>query len=173
MNYHQTLRKINAHISLELKKMEETEMAHKPSPEKWSKKETLGHLIDSAYNNHWRFMRATEKNDLIFPGYNQDKWVRRNDYQNRPTSDLILTWEVVNAHICELIVRIPEDVLNRKTTKHNFDLICMHYIQKEESSSLSYLVWDYIDHLEHHISQIIPDYKKQNPAYQNNEILIS
>jgi len=166
MTYHQTLKKIASNVLKELKNMDDSEMSIKPSTEKWSKKEILGHLIDSAYNNHLRFMRATEKPDLIFPGYDQPKWVRRNNYQNRPTSEIISTWRVVNNHIFELIIGIPDEVMNRKTTRHNFDLICMHYLEREKPTSLSYLVWDYLDHMEHHIAQILPDYQKQNPTFQ-------
>jgi hypothetical protein len=166
MNYHEKLKEITSNVLKELKQMNDAEMSIKPSPEKWSKKEILGHLIDSAYNNHLRFMRATEKPDLIFPGYDQPKWVRRNNYQNRPTSEIISTWEIVNNHIYELMKGIPEEVMNRKTTRHNFDLICMHFLEREKPTSLSYLVWDYLDHMEHHIAQILPNYQKRNLAFQ-------
>ncbi|MEM6770857.1 MAG: DinB family protein, partial [Bacteroidota bacterium] len=61
----------------------------KPQPNIWSKQEILGHLVDSAYNNHQRFLRAPGQGDLRFPGYDQDEWVRRNGYQNRPSEEVI------------------------------------------------------------------------------------
>ncbi|MEM9984954.1 MAG: DinB family protein, partial [Bacteroidota bacterium] len=59
------------------------ELQHKASPQSWSKLEIVGHLIDSAYNNYQRFLRASGQSDLSFPGYAQDEWVKRAGYQNR------------------------------------------------------------------------------------------
>ena len=60
------------------------EAATRPAPGKWSRKEIIGHLIDSASNNHGRFVRAQLQDDLIFAGYDQEEWVRAQRYQERP-----------------------------------------------------------------------------------------
>src|SRR2546423_3704276 len=54
---------------------------------KWSAKETLGHLIDSASNNHQRFVRAQFTDELVFPGYEQERWVRAQAYNEEPRSE--------------------------------------------------------------------------------------
>ncbi len=65
-----------------LQAIDETKSARRPAPGKWSPKEIIGHLIDSASNNHQRFVRAQFQDHLIFPGYNQEAWVEAQDYQN-------------------------------------------------------------------------------------------
>ena len=139
-----------------ISEMEDDEFEHKPSDSKWSKKEILGHLIDQAYNNHHRFVRAQTQDNLIFQGYDQVYWVKANNYQNRDREEILFAWVAVNEHLRQVIMGIPEDVLTRKTSDHNFDKICMKRIPSEEESSLAYLIEDYIFPLEHHLGQIIP-----------------
>jgi hypothetical protein len=59
-------------------------VALKPAPDRWSKKEILGHLIDSAANNHQRFVRAQGTPRLEFPGYEQEFWVATQAYASAP-----------------------------------------------------------------------------------------
>src|SRR5205085_10291681 len=66
--------------------------ARRPEPGKWSAKELIGHLIDSAINNHNRFVRAQLKDDLMFEGYEQDDWVRVQHYQDASWRELIALW---------------------------------------------------------------------------------
>ena len=138
----------------------------KPSPSKWSKNEILGHLIDSAYNNHQRFARAKAQGNLIFQGYDQDDWVIKNDYQNRNFHSILGVWLTANQHMNALIERLPLDLLERPTTKHNFHRICMNLIPEGQPTSLGYLAWDYCFHLEHHISQILTDYTRISGTYE-------
>ncbi len=138
----------------------EEEFGRKPKPDKWSKKEILGHLIDSAYNNHSRFLSAATKENLIFNGYNQDDWVLRNNYQNRDYIEIIGTWMSVNNHLIFMLKEMPEEVLQKSTTEHNFHKICMQRIPEGKPTNLSYLVWDYLFHMEHHLAQLLPNYEK-------------
>ena len=79
----------------------EDKFSFKPSPEKWSKKEILGHLIDSATNNHQRFIRAQfEDKPEIY--YDQDMWVQYNHYNDMPLSQLIHFWTAYNLQLIEL-----------------------------------------------------------------------
>ena len=71
-------------------------LSHKSSPEKWSPKEILGHLIDSAYNHHQRFLRANTQENLVFQGYEQAFWVVANRYQARPSNEIIDFWYQAN-----------------------------------------------------------------------------
>ncbi|MCW8848828.1 MAG: DinB family protein [Melioribacteraceae bacterium] len=128
--------------------------AIKKSVGKWSQKEILGHLIDSANVNLNRFLSGIKSEDLIFDTYPQNDWVEVQNYNARNWKDLIDLWSALNLHITKLIGQIPEEVLNRSTNNHNFDKICWEVVPQNEETSLSYLIKDYIGHLEHHLKQI-------------------
>jgi hypothetical protein len=114
------------------------------SDDKWSKKEIIGHLIDSASNNHQRFIRAQLITNLTFPGYEQEKWVKLQNYQNEKWLDLVELWKSYNLHLLHAVSVIPEDVMNR-TCK----------IGDKEPISLLILLEDYISHMRHHLGQIL------------------
>src|SRR5262245_61396635 len=73
------------------------------APGKWSRKEILGHLIDSAANNHARFVRGQASDDLVFSGYDQEAWVRTQRYNERPWADLVALWREYNLHLAHVI----------------------------------------------------------------------
>ena len=127
----------------------------KKSADKWSRKEILGHLIDSAIVNYSRFMNAVSKDDLVFKTYPQDYWVELQNYNTRNWIELINLWKSLNLHSAELIKSIPQEKKSRLTNTHNFDKICFNLIEKNQESSLDYLINDYVEHLKHHIEQII------------------
>lgn len=122
---------------------------------KWSKKEILGHLIDSASNNHQRFVRAQFNDNLVFPGYDQNEWVNRQDYQDENWSVLVELWKSFNFHIAHLVKRIPEEILTQKRTKHNLDTIAWKEISADKPATLKYFIEDYYGHLRHHVNQIL------------------
>lgn len=159
MIYHQTLNKIIATVPAQIKAIDKATMNFKPKPAKWSKKELLGHLVDSAYNNHQRFLRAEQQGNLIFQGYDPDEWVIKNNYQNRETDEILNLWILSNQHLSALVENLPKSILQKETTAHNFHKICMNLLKEGESTSLSYLMEDYIFHLEYHLNQLITDYK--------------
>ena len=165
MNYHDTLNRILVIVPDQIRAIDAAEINYKPTPTKWSKKEILGHLVDSAYNNHQRFLRAESQGNLIFPGYDPDEWVIKNDYQNRSIEDILQMWEMCNRHLSILIRDIPKEVLQKMTTEHEFHLMAMNLLEKGEPSSLSYLIWDYLFHLEYHMKQIVIDYQEINPPF--------
>ena len=138
-----------------LRMIEESESESSPLPGKWSAKQILGHLIDSASNNHQRFIRAQFKDDMIFPGYQQDKWVEVQQYQNANWLDLIELWCQFNLHLAQVIDCIPAENLNKMRDKHNLHMIAWKKIPQNESTTLKYFIADYIDHLEHHLRQIL------------------
>lgn len=121
---------------------------------KWSRNEILGHLIDSANVNYYRFLLALDKDKLIFDTYPQDEWVRVQDYNNRNWNELVKCWNSINLQIIHLINNIPIEKLKQTTDDHNFDRICWQTVDKKESATLEYLINDYIGHLEHHLKQI-------------------
>jgi len=129
--------------SAKLKLLQETEVTLKPAPGKWSKKEILGHLMDSACNNHHRFVRAQMVDDFTFPGYDQDEWVRRQDYNSKPWVELIELWRLYNRHVSHAIRGIAEDKL--ETT-------CR--IGSGEPVTLGFIAEDYLTHMKHHLEQL-------------------
>lgn len=129
--------------AIELRKIGETVAAKKRAPDVWSIKEILGHLIDSAANNHQRFVRAQLAGDVSLPGYEQDAWVSAQDHQGRPWLDAVEMWLQYNRHLAHIIRRIPERALSVPVT-----------IDGHDPETLSFLVNDYLRHLKHHLEQI-------------------
>lgn len=116
----------------------------KPAPDKWSKKEILGHLIDSASNNHQRFVRAAQNAAQDFPPYNQNQWVEVQKYNDMGWFELIEFFSQYNFHICRILESYPEDAL---------DNLCN--IGKENLVTVKFIMVDYLRHLKHHIEQIL------------------
>lgn len=115
----------------------------KPTPTKWSKKEILGHLMDSASNNLQRFIRAQMAETLVFPGYEQDEWVRRQDFNAKSWNELIELWKLYNRHVAHIMHNIPETKLSMTCT-----------IGSGNPVTLGYIIEDYVAHLKHHLKQI-------------------
>ena len=128
--------------------------ARKSSPDQWSIKEVLGHLIDSAANNHQRFVRAQFTEDLVFPGYEQEKWVNAQLYNDEAWSDMVQLWNAYNLHLLHVIAAIPEATLMRARIRHNLDQIALHPVDKNDPTTLDYFVRDYLVHMKHHLDQI-------------------
>jgi hypothetical protein len=128
--------------------------AQKSSPDKWSIKEVLGHLIDSAANNHQRFVRAQFTDDLVFPGYEQEKWVAAQRYNDESWSDMIQFWSSYNLHLLHVVSAIPEATLTRARIRHNLDQIALRPVDKNDPTTLDYFVRDYLVHMKHHLDQI-------------------
>ncbi len=110
---------------------------------KWSRKQVLGHLIDSAANNHQRFIRAQLDGPHAFPGYEQEAWVERNGYADTAWSDLVALWRAYNLHLLRVIARIPQDKL---------DVTCT--VGNNPPMTLGFIIEDYVKHLRHHLQQI-------------------
>jgi hypothetical protein len=133
----------------------ETASAERPAPGRWSPREIIGHLIDSASNNHGRFVRGQLQDDLVFPGYAQDRWVEVQRYQDTPWAELVELWGRFNLHIARVMESAPEEVRLRPRTSHNFHQIGFVTIPSDRPATLDHLMRDYVDHLEHHLRQIL------------------
>jgi hypothetical protein len=137
-----------------LSAMTEEESCERSAPGKWSPKETVGHLIDSAANNHQRFVRAQFTDELVFPGYEQDEWVAVQRYQQQSWPALVQLWHSYNLHLLHLIAHIPQAQLRKTRREHNLDRIAWQTVNRGEPVTLEYFIRDYINHLKHHLQQI-------------------
>jgi hypothetical protein len=125
-----------------------------PAPGKWCPREVVGHLIDSASNNHQRFVRAQFKDDLVFSGYEQDAWVSVQRYRDAPWDELIALWGNFNLHIARIMETVPKDERIRPRARHNLDVLAWRALSREEPATLDYFMSDYVGHLKHHLAQI-------------------
>lgn len=120
----------------------DTVYAEKPRADKWSKKEILGHLVDSALNNLRRFIVAQyEDNPAI--GYAQDAWVACSNYQGYPTEQLITLWTLLNKHIVIILRHMSPSAAQRMCTMGG------------QTQTLEWVAADYCNHLLHHLHQIL------------------
>ena len=126
-----------------LRSISAAEAGFKPSESKWSKKEVIGHLIDSAANNHQRFVRAQQVSELVSPAYDQEKWVIVQDYNSTSWPDLKELWRLYNLHLAHVIRRIPAEKLAIKCT-----------IGSKEPVTLGNIIDQYLVHLKHHLDKI-------------------
>ena len=136
-----------------LRAVPEAEAARRPAPGKWSRKEILGHLVDSAANNHQRFVRARFQDDLVFPGYEQDDWVAAEGWQERPWNETLELWRLYNLHLAHVIAGTPRALAERVTTRHNLHLRAWKQIAEGAPTTLGWFMEDYVGHLEHHLAQ--------------------
>lgn len=140
------LRRIIREFSEKFNRIPDAEFSAKPLPNKWSKKEVVGHLVDSGLNNIRRFICGQyESNPNIV--YDQDFWVKVNDYQNVPQQDVVAEWKLVNERICSVLTTMPPE---------NYSRTCNTGKQTEQLHTLEWLAIDYVKHMKHHINQIIP-----------------
>jgi hypothetical protein len=131
---------INQHYKT-IEQIPEDEMRHKPAPGKWSKKEILGHMIDSAESNIRRFVIG-QYEDTPSIGYNQDKWVAICNYQEWDKMELMRLWWCVNKQICRVLDNMPEEMKGRN-------------VQTEKIHTIEWLAEDYLKHLKHHLHQVL------------------
>ncbi|HKR58913.1 MAG TPA: DinB family protein [Pyrinomonadaceae bacterium] len=125
-----------------------------PAPGKWSPREVIGHLIDSASNNHQRFVRAQFTDDLEFHGYEQAEWVGTQAYNEESWEHLVQLWKLYNLHLHHLIARIPAPALTKQRHKHNLHQIAWQPVAADQPATLEYFIRDYLGHLKHHLRQI-------------------
>ena len=123
--------------------------------DKWSAKQIIGHLIDSATNNHQRFVRAQFTDELIFLGYEQNEWVRVEHFQEEPWRNLVQLWQLYNQHILHIMKHAPEDTRTLLRQRHNLHQLASEQIKEDEPVTLEFFMRDYVDHMKHHLAQIL------------------
>jgi hypothetical protein len=128
-----------------LRAIAEDQAAAKPAREgAWSRKQELGHLIDSATNNHVRFVRASLEPEFHGLPYDQDGWVSLHGYAELRWSMLLDFWELYNRLLIELVTRVPEERLATR---------CI--VGESAPVTLGFLIEDYIAHMRHHLDHIL------------------
>jgi hypothetical protein len=109
----------------------------------WCAREILGHLIDSACNNHRRFVIGRGPSPVVFDGYNQDDWVERQRYAKVPFRDLVELWSAYNRHLAHIIAVTPAETF--AISGRSYD---------GTDVTLGFLMQDYVKHLRHHLEQL-------------------
>lgn len=133
-------------IPAALLKLKEEDLTHRPAPNKWSKKEIFGHLIDSARVNLQRYLEIQHSpSPYIVQRYFQDELVQLNDYQNMPTVELIQLWKSLNQQIVSIYEKADESVLAKT----------VEIPHEGATGNFKFMMDDYVDHLEHHLKQIV------------------
>ena len=125
-----------------LHNIDEETFSSRPKPGKWSKKEIIGHLIDSATNNHQRFVRGQFETRPAIT-YDQDNWNEFNFYHQIPGQQIIAFWTTYNRQLIHLIRHIPNENLEREC------------LIGDKLLTLDFLINDYVEHMEHHLRQVV------------------
>jgi len=117
----------------------------RPTPSDWSAKEVIGHLIDSATNNHQRFVRLQITDGLAFPEYGQDNeaWVKIQRYQETSWEDLLNLWQCLNRHLARIIRHVNETCIDH-----------IWVVDEDHAITLGEVMIDYLRHLKDHMVQI-------------------
>lgn len=120
-------------------------MHHKPNPDKWSRKEILGHLVDSALHNWQRFVKVQfAPQPFVFESYEQDKLVLTNQYQQLPAAEILSLWIALNRQVIHVLDNVSADKLDYVTINAGSGL----------QHSLLWLAEDYLAHLKHHLHKL-------------------
>ena len=115
----------------------------KPTPSAWSPKEELGHLLDSAANNHQRIVRTQLQDNPAMPGYEQNRWVAIHAYQRREWKELIEVWQALNRQLLAAAEAVPDSAWSRTLT-----------VAGSEPLTLQFVFEDYVVHMLHHLKHI-------------------
>ena len=137
-----------------LRAIDATVSAVRPAPGKWSAREIVGHLIDSAQNNHGRFVRAQLTDDLVFPGYAQEEWVRLQRYQEAEWTALVTLLVTYNRHLARVIEAVEPAIASQPRARHNLHELAWRPLPAERPATLGSFFADYVAHLHHHLAQV-------------------
>ena len=137
----QQLERILYDYTPQLAQLSVEDFSFKPSPVKWSGKEFLGHLIDSAQSNIRRFVIA-QYEDKPYIVYDQGKWVAATNYQEYAPHDLVSLWVLINKHILMILKNLAPGAAAKE-------------VQTQDLHTVEWLAADYNKHLLHHLHQIL------------------
>jgi hypothetical protein len=130
-------------VPARLEKIPSGKREAKPTPSQWSPSQELGHLLDSASNNHQRIVRTQLEDNPAMPGYDGDRWVELHRYQHRNWSELIGLWKSLNQQLLVAAKAVPASAWSRTCT-----------IADSDSLTLKFVFEDYLEHMMHHLQHI-------------------
>lgn len=134
---------IDAGLTL-FRQVDETRTAERPASGGWCPREILGHLVDSACNNHRRFILGQNAGAIAFDGYDGDAWVARQRYAEVPFRDIVALWSAYNRHLAHVIAAAPQQTLDHRGSSPD----------GPGEVTLGFLMEDYVVHLRHHLDQL-------------------
>jgi hypothetical protein len=137
------LRSLINEIPTRLNHLSRSQVELKPSPSKWSPKEELGHLLDSAANNHQRIVRTQLEDKPKMPGYDGNAWVELHGYQQRNWQQMIELWRALNQQLIAAAEAVPDPAWSRTCTIADSQLLTLEFVFR-----------DYIEHMMHHLTHI-------------------
>lgn len=137
------LRDLIQRVPARLEQLPKNKVESKPAPNAWSPKQELGHLLDSAANNHQRIVRAQSEDKLAFPGYEQNRWVAINRYEHRDWNELIGVWQALNHQLLAGAESVPDAAWSHTLT-----------VAASEPMTLGFVFDDYVTHMLHHLEHI-------------------
>ena len=140
----ESLRDLAIGLEPELSRFSRDATGCRPGPGEWSQREILGHLIDSAANNHQRIVRAVQGGGLQLMSYDQREWVKVQRYNECPWAVLVSLWAAYNRHLSHVIAGIPESAAQTPCN-----------VGAENPVSLDFVETDYLRHLKHHLKDIL------------------
>ena len=138
---------LNAAVDAALKlfdRIDEARTTTRPAPGQWCAREILGHLVDSACNNHRRFIVGQGNGPVAFDGYEQNAWVARQRYADIPFRDIVALWAAYNRHLARVIASAPDETLSYSGRSPD----------GTGDVTLRFLMEDYVTHLRHHLDQL-------------------
>jgi len=137
------LRDLLQRVPSRLERLPKDTVDTRPTPSSWSPKEELGHLLDSAANNHQRIVRAQLEDNPAMPGYEQNRWVAVHAYQRRDWRELIEVWQALNRQLLAAAEAVPDSAWSRTLT-----------VAASEPLTLQFVFEDYVTHMLHHLQHI-------------------
>jgi DinB superfamily len=126
-----------------LRSLDAATVSHRPAPDRWTIKEVIGHLIDSATNNHQRFVRAQFVQELVFPAYQQNEWAQCQFCNDLDWGDLVELWRRYNLHLAHVIRSAASTSLGTPCTIGDYPPM-----------TLEALMADDVVHIKHHLTKI-------------------
>ena len=126
------------------RRVDETRTSERPANGGWCAREILGHLVDSACNNHRRFIAGQDAGPVVFDGYDGDAWVARQRYADVPFREIVALWCAYNRHLAHVIAAAPPETLVHRGTSP----------EGSGEVTLGFLMEDYVVHLRHHLDQL-------------------
>lgn len=128
----------------DLRRISDMDAFARTSPTRWTKKEILAHLIDSATNNHQRFVRGAEQKGGAFPSYNQDLLQKLQRSNEAEWSLVITLWASYNRYLAHILSGLPPEAQE-----------CTCTVGDSQPMTLLFVAEDYVEHLKHHLNQIL------------------